>query len=395
MKAPIVRVYIGNDRDISQKVSRFYLDEDVEKADMVEFTIDSDHALDMIDDEDLVAGATIKYQWGYAGSVLSKLRTARITAVNPKYGKTVVIDVVALDKGVELKKVQSDKVWEAMTASDIAREIAGKYSLTPEVDDTTTIFDSMPQGHRSDFEFLKFLSQYGDEGDFIFYVTSNVLRFKKIDVGKQALVTFRRGDADWVEFNPKVDELKQKNASNSVKSVSVDPLTKKVVNVVSGDKNESLGKKNLKFDVNGVFQGIEQVLPLPSDKDVATTEAQQKAITKQAHQASSRGVLTADFVIEGNPLITVDEIITIENVGLRHQGNWRIVNVSHKIAPKSKYVTTMKLSKDGTSKAAKASGGEDNTNVNNTQGENQVDKTTRVYEWDQDGNPVGDNPFGG
>jgi len=60
--------------------------------------------------------------------------------------------------------------------------------------------------------------------------------------------------------------------------------------------------------------------------------------------------LTATLVINGNPLIRPNTVITIQNVAQRHAGNWLVEKVKHDISADSAYKTTLELTKNATNK---------------------------------------------
>ena len=57
--------------------------------------------------------------------------------------------------------------------------------------------------------------------------------------------------------------------------------------------------------------------------------------------------MTADLVVEGNPFLFPNKMITMSNVAKRHSGNWFVSKVTHNIDGSGNYTTTLGLKKNG------------------------------------------------
>ncbi len=117
---------------------------------------------------------------------------------------------------------------------------------------------------------------------------------------------------------------------------------------------------------------VEKVIPIPSaDPSVHSN------ISKGATKKDKQKVLVADLVVEGNPLLKTNEIVTVSNVAKRHAGNWFVEKVVHDISVGSTYTCTASLNKNGTNKATnssnKASG-----KTNKSQGDKKPDSKKKM-----------------
>lgn len=252
MKQPFVKIHLkSNKRDISDRIEKFRYEDTAKEDNMVELKIKSDYAFQMADDNDIVTGAIIQFQWGYVGEVSSDVHEARITDVEVTYADRVQMIVRALDMGVAMKKATSLKIWRQKKASQIAQEIAVRYDLEALIDETDQVWDDIPQGNKSDFEFLKELSQKEADGDFVFYISGNKLHFVKRGVDKDAKWQFKYGEEGVISFAPKWRETTANSAGTSTKAVSVNPKTKKTTVTKSDDKGAVLGENLVKWDING------------------------------------------------------------------------------------------------------------------------------------------------
>lgn len=419
MKAPFYKVILVNkdkDRDISDIVENLAVDDTIEKDSMIEFNVKSDYAFDMADDPDLVAGKSIKVQFGFSGGLMSEVHEGRISDIEVTYAERIKLKIRAFDKGVSLKRIPSQKIWSNVTSSDIAKEIAGKYGLATDVQDTTHKWKSYAQGNKSDFDFLKELAL--KEDGFVFYVTSNSLRFEKRDFSKASVREFKYGDSEMIEFTPRLRESQQSGASNAAKGVAVNPMTKtttksgaKKDESVLGDFNLDMnihmdltdaGEKSLKESNKKVTNTNRGRATTPTDKSVKKENGKSlidmigeffpmpggggaeditknlNGITGNKSKNAGLKVLEAGLKVEGNPTIKLNEVITISNVAKRYQGNWHITKINNSISAGSAYFTSITLSKNGTSKSTKNKGGKTTGKVNKTTGKKTVEATKEV-----------------
>ena len=254
MKSPIIKVFIkSSKRDISERVEKLRFEDCVKEDDLVEVDIKAGYAFQTADDDDIVAGTIIQFQFGFAGEVLSEVHEARITDVEVTYGTRITMKIKATDIGAIMKKSSSIKVWSKMTSTQIAQEIAARYKLIAVVDDTSKVWDTLPQGNKSDFKFLNELADKEESGDYMFFIRSGKLYFVKRGIEKGAMLKFKYGEAGVISFAPKYRETTASNATNSTKTVAVDGKTKKTITSSSKDikKEETvLGPKIIYVDVN-------------------------------------------------------------------------------------------------------------------------------------------------
>lgn len=426
MKTPIVKVFIKDSgRDISDFVESVRFEQALEVDNYAEFDLRAGTNFTIVDDDDIVSGTILRFQFGYLGQEMSPLHEIRITDIDTDYGQRVKFKVKCLDLGNVMRKVSEQTIWKQLTSSQIAEQIASKYGLTPQIQATTYVWPVLPQGNRDDFELLTYLASKESNGDFVFHIQNNLLIFEKKDFDKASTVKYTYG-VNIVSFKPKLREAKQSGAANNVNVLSVDALTKQKINVSNTDTSTLLGdnpmklimgdtptktdkaatktvNKDTSYDFNGVpvKKGSsstenasrlgEVVASILAKKTVFSPSSDRNEMQNLANSTFKRNnekILEATLNIEGNPLLKLSDIITISNVALRHSGNWKIEKISHSLGS-SAYTTTVTLSKNGTTKAANkdevtttATG----TTVNKTEGNGTGDtkKNIPFLDWDGD-----------
>lgn len=387
MKAQILKVYIKkNNKDISEKIERLRYERCITRENLLTLTVAMESAQELSDDEDLVEGTMLKFQYGFAGRTLSEIYEAKITDIDVCYADRVSVVIKALGTGVALNKGDSQKIWKNKTASGIAKELADKYKLKFEIQLTQKVYETMPQGNRTDAEFLKYLASLEKGGLFQFYTDNSTLIFRPRDKSKGAKLLFTYG-VNIIRFKPSLKDLQQSAAATETEAQGVDPMTKEpysVSSLPSDIKDVAMGKKDLGTvvrDVNGVIVGtIKKQIQVPSDKEEA--QAKTDAETRKASSG-----LKATLEIQGNPILNLEDIITVAGVARRYSGNWYIEKITSDVG--NSYTESLDLSKDGTDTPAKE-GAKDKDNVNSTVGEDSGEgkKVKIIKKRDNDGNRI-------
>jgi phage protein D len=303
-----------------------------------------------------------------------------------------------------MKRSSEVTVWKNKTSSQIIEEIANKYNLVFVGEPTTKVWESMPQSNRSDFEFAQYLSTIETGGQYIFYITDDELHFEKQDYGKKSKWLYTYGK-DIIRFKPKLKESNNKGAANKVTLKTVDPSKKASVET-SADFNTDTGAKLggfSTFDVSGNKtggdlikrvggsldnqKGIKNIPPPSGGKSIPVPSKSDSFNMASSLNKKKSMILTATLEVEGNPLLMAGDIITVENVAKRHEGNWYVNKATHVIKGKSSYLTTLEMVKNGVSKPASSSPAKSN-NVNNSIGpkDGNVKKVLPVVRYDANGN---------
>jgi len=132
-------------------------------------------------------GNTIEVELGYVDK-LTTVFSGYITAVNytfPREGTPSVV-ITGMDSSIKLMRGQKIETWTKKKISDIAKQIAGEHSLTPEVDDTGTQIPMLARGHQSDFEFLQNMAV---ALNYEFFIVGKKMYFRKRFKSKTPVIT--------------------------------------------------------------------------------------------------------------------------------------------------------------------------------------------------------------
>lgn len=368
MRSPFVQVVIKKSAtNISEYVKSLKFDDTTEEDSMVTIVVRAEYSLKLLEDENLVRNAIITFQYGFIGDESSPVHTAQIQDIDASYGETVELTIRAKDLGCTLKKVTSIKIWNGVKSEDIVKTIAERYDMEYEVDSSTKVWKNTPQGHKSDFDFLAWLAKRETDGNFIFYVRDNTLYFVRRGLNKASELTYTYGDGKFISFKPKERETtKDKNAEGvSVGSVDAGSGQSTGSNSKEEKNGISTGEKSYVYNANTAKTGDKVKLDTKdgfSTKDGlfgSLSKFGGNMVTPSADTVENNNIgnskkksaglegMTADLVVEGNPFLFPNKMITMSNVAKRHSGNWFVSKVTHNIDGSGNYTTTLGLKKNG------------------------------------------------
>lgn len=369
MYAPFYKVYLEhNNRDISEYISTLRYEDCSDEDSLLELSVRSDYALTLADDTDFTSGVIILFHFGYIGGEISETHKAKITDIDYTYAGTITMKVKALSVGNLARKITDTKIWKGVTSSQIAEEIAKKYGLETDIQETSQVWDNLPQGNKSDMRFLRYLADRESDGKWVTYIRNSKLYFTSIGTDKESSKTFTYGDdkGTVVSFKPSYRESNQSADTNKVVIPKFNPYTAQTEPTVVDKKDATggtLGNYNI-VDANGKVVGTKQgkttqqvnnvkggqVKNFIAPPVISTEEAKNKAKSKQ--KANTLKILTSKLVVNGSPNLVPNSVITMAGVAKIHSGNWLVKKVTHDITT-SGYLTTLDSDKNGVTSSGK------------------------------------------
>lgn len=347
-------VILSNGQDITDRISGFSHEDCIEEDDLVKFTL---HDLDksFIDNPAFVEGAEISFHYGFIGFKYTDTSIAVIKKIETSYGKQIDLVVTCLDKGSNFKQTTSSKIWKQLTASEIVTKICSKYGMDVVSDPTKKKYESLVQGGRTDFSFIRYLTETEDGGSYIFYIKGNTAYFVKRDLKKEAIAEFNYEDNDGkiIDFKVTQKDEGDNKGKTQVEVNGIDPITGEVINesvdASNVESDGSLGAYSI--DANGRISsqvGVEKENTTGKSLAVPVTSKEDaKNIANKEHKSDTLSSIEATLIIEGEPMLKAGDIISISGVGQKHSGNWYIFKITHDIG-NGGYVTTIQLKKNAT-----------------------------------------------
>lgn len=410
-RTPFFKVTIQKTgRDITELVSRFVHELAVDQDNLIVLEI-RNTSTDLIDDPDFKEGEVLSFNYGYLGSKSGPTYLCRISSIIPDYGEIINITVRCTDLGLLMKKNSSKKVWKNMKSSDIVKQIALANGLQAVVTETSTVHVNMPQGSKSDYEFLKYLATLEKDGSFRFFMRSEFIHFTrlKLEAKSSRTFTYNNGNGFVKKFKPYSEEILKNAAARDTVVTSVDPFTNETINNVV---NNSTSKDDVKlgeysYDVNSVQVSYQKGGPTQGQRPSQVQKAQEDPSKTGKHLYSPARVLDeaknvankfkkknalsdymANLTLEGDPDLVEDVVITMGGrIAKKDTGNWYVSRATHTIEFGSSYETRLTLNKNA---GKKPIGNKDKqSNLNNTVGPDQQEKTpvkkeVKVIKYDKD-----------
>lgn len=409
-KSPYYDVEIkSSGRNISDLISSFTYEDCTEEDDMVRFTM-TDIDKEFIDNPDFVKGAELLVQFGYIGYKIRTKTTAVIQKIERRYGKTINLTVVALDKGFQYKKSSSNKIWKNLTSSEIVEQIAKRYNMTLKSNPTKKKHKNLPQGNLSDFDFIKYLTKIEDDGSYIFYIRDQDCYFIKRDLTKNSFIKFSYGDpqSKIIDFVVNEQDDKKNKAKHQTSVSFIDPMT-------GEEKTVQVDPDNVKSDgVTGTYEvgktgvvsneiivkNAQGKLVKKNESEVSwldnlfgfnkenttgdnvdqpvSSEEEARNVASKKQKESALNEITASLTTEGDTLLLADEILTIEGVAQKDSGNWYIKKVTHSIQSGG-YTCVSDLCRNGTKKPTSTNSAPTDKEVNNSVGDKDPQNLKKTY----------------
>ena len=361
---PIFIVEIGGKKipeDISSRIEKFSYEENEKKMDELKLTITKGD-LSLVDNKYLQEGKEIRVRWGYVGN-LSSLRTCTIKEISYTFGEEGVarIEITAYDRRHRLTGRASRSCWNNKKISEIVKDVAAKHNLKPSVDiPGDLVYEFVSEGAKNDLVFLSELAR--DTGCSV-WVENDELHFKPNKVDNPVYKFRYREDKDGYlqsfKINSKAEEGKGTGRKTEV--AGIDPMTKQPIvgAATQGTKTAQIENKSsntilVSLDDKPLPEKrIENETPLSSRADEsgrivpspAPTQAQvRQAAVGKVKTAAIRSI-EAEAVTIGLPYLKAKDSVTIENIGKKFSGEWRITKVRHEIS-NSGYTCNLSLSKN-------------------------------------------------
>ena len=344
---PEIRLYINSSElppEAKADVISVSVLDDVNATGMFTFTLKCWDGVEMqvkwIDDDLFNEGNSVDIEMGYIDN-MEVLFQGEITGLEPEFPKdeASTMTVRGYDRRHRLMGKRKTRTFLNMKDSDIAGQIAGDWSLSPNVEDTRATLDYVLQNNQTDFEFLQARARrIGYE----MVVTDRDLHFRPRQIIGSAAVTLRR-EVELLDFNARLTAVGQ------VEEVFVqgwNPKDKKKVVARSriGDEPDMGGSASGPSKVQQVFGNTGSTTV---DRPVLNqTEADQLARGSfgemALHYVEGRGVCI------GNPALRAGTLVEIQGLGERFSGNYYVTTTEHAFRPGSGYRTTFTVRRNAT-----------------------------------------------
>ena len=387
MRIPFFSILLEGD-DISNYISSFKYEDSMDEDNMLELVVNPTYVTELDSNDSFVTGATIVFNWGFINNK-SEFQIVKITDIIFRYDKSIRCTIKAFDAGQTMKKFSSNKVWKDVTTEDIVKTIAEKYGMSYVTDYSGRTWDSYPQSHMNDFEFLQQLAIREYEGNFIVYIRGNTLFFVKRNFDGESSVEFSY-KKNLIRFEPKQRETLVEGINNSIAGKEINtvttPKTNDTINLGKFKTvyDEFSNKLGIKTDlVDNIFDSLDEiskhiVVPHSSNTDVDN-------ISKSVSNKNTMRINEATAYVTGEPNLKSNTVVEITNVLVRHEGNYLVKKITHTI-DSGGYISTLLLSRNSTN----INTGVESDSINKSEAPDSISDEVTLKVYDENGNLISD-----
>jgi hypothetical protein len=385
--SPFYRVIVeGNKRDITDKISSISFEDSVDDLDV--FTMKCiGLSLDDLDNI-FVNGVILNVIFGYLGGSQSQKRTCKISNVNVTYGGIITANVVCLDLGIVLAKTKITKIWQGQSIKYICTKVAKDSGMSISFANDTNAsinkkIDLITQTNQDNLSFVR-----GIIKEFADWKLTPITKDDKIIVKEKALSSpsiktfnWNNGDGQVISFTPNEKDTSKSESSSETVANGYDLSNNESIDKSTTPQNNKEKKLNdftNNYDVNANLNSRTRNIATEVKDSVYVpntdaTEVDNKS--KYTQTESSLDDITANLVINGDPNIMADVIVTMKNVSKKHSGNWYVSKAKHSID--ASYITTLELKRNATG-MAQSGDSTKNDDINKSVGTDKTDNKIKV-----------------
>lgn len=255
------------------------------------------------------------------GTFLSLL-VAEVTAIEPEFNEdTTVTQVIrGYHKGHRLARGTKLKSYLSVTDSDIVSTVATGAGLSAQKTATTVTHDYVLQPNISDLAFLQMLAERnGFELDFV----GTNLHFRAPQTTSS--VTLNWG-VDLRQFMPRATTARQ---VNSVSVYGWDQKTKQKIVGVSSTSTTHAGVGGYTSWGGGTAQSKFGEAKITESRRQIANQSDAEKVAKGILDAINSNFIEADGIAFGNPNIKAGSVVTVQQVGTRFSGTYRVSTARH------------------------------------------------------------------
>lgn len=318
--------------------------EDVNAAGMFTFTLLSWDNKEMrviwIDDDQFKEGNTVEIDMGYRDN-MKTLFKGEITGLEPDFpnDQSPTLTVTGYDRRHRLMGKRKTRTFLKMQDSDIANQIAGDWSLTPEVEDTRVRLDYVLQHNQTDFEFLQ---ERARRIGYEMVVTDSSLHFRPRKSDGSAVLTLSR-DVELLDFSARLTTMGQVEEVN-VQGWNAKDKKEVVAKSRIGDERQMGGSASGPAATRRAFSGTGgTAVDTPV---LSQAEADQLAEGWFGEMALS--YVEGYGTCIGEPALRAGTLVQIEGLGRRFSGFYYVTSTEHSYRPKVGYRTVFNVRRNAT-----------------------------------------------
>jgi len=271
---------------------------------------------------DFIPGKAIEIQAGYHSAETTIFKGVIIKhgiKVSPFHSSILVIE--CRDEAYKMSIGRKNATFDDSLDGDVLSGILSNYGLINTVDPTAGIHEKIIQYNVSDWDFINLRAEMNSL--FVLVDDGNV-EIKKLDSSLPATATFSYGNSI-IEFEAEIDS---RNQFSSVKAESWDSVGQEMIEM-EGQSAANPQPGNLSNDDLANVAGLDFLMLRHSGQ---ITDAELKAWSDATLNISRLARNVGRLKIQGNPVLKPGQVIELQGLGNRFNGNAILTAVRHEIA---------------------------------------------------------------
>jgi len=293
-----------------------------------------------IDDPDLLnIGNLVEIKLGYADK-LATLMIGEITGVEPEFAfdQATRLIVRGYDRRHRLQRGRKTRTFVQQKDSDIASQIASDAGLTPQIEDSGTVYDYILQSNQTDLDFLQSRAR---NIQYEVAVDDKTLLFRPVANAGSAVMTLTMAD-DLLEFRPRLASAGQVSEV-TVRSWSPKDKKELVGQAKVGDEVSTMGGQSSAGAL--VESAFGAAVALVSGQPVMT-QAEADQLAKACFNSVALELITGEGECWGRTDLRAGIVIQIDGVGKRFSGQYYVTSTIHRYAPPRGYITQFTIQRN-------------------------------------------------
>lgn len=281
-------------------------------------------------------GDEIKVFMGMDNTI--EMMTGEITSLDLTFWDYSFMEIRGYDRLHRLRFGTSRRSFKDMKDSDIATSIASEIGLSPQVDDTGTVYPYIFQNNQTNYEFL--LERAGRIGCEIL-ADNKMFVFRKSQEDKSPELTLQYG-IDLQSFSL---QLKTLTEGSEVEFRGWDIKNKKEITAKaeSGSETTKMAGNESGYELSRKAYGKSSVSVLD---EAVVDSIDADTLAKARYNIILKEFITGEGKCSGNPDIRAGKTIEIKGIGDRFSGIYYVTSTTHSIND-SGYTTTFKIRRTG------------------------------------------------
>jgi len=326
--------------DVSQKITQVVVTDHLDKADMVQLSVDN-HDMDMFDiyaelfGEGSELSVTIGYHNGEENEFFGEI--TRVTS-NFSANGAPTMSVTAYDMLHRLTRERTPDTYTKMTDSAIVAKIAGKAKLKPMVMPTTDIRESVQTNSNNWLDFLKELAK---RNNFEVWAKKDELHFGIRLDGIGTFHRFKYGES-LISFQPTISTVSQ---VNEVEVRGWDAKKKKAVVGKAKQKklaaSTSVSARGRSQITTGAGNNAKKVVNNPN----VTTKSEADTLAEAILKTQSDKLIEGTGKVIGSPGIKAGTYMMLTGLGIKFSGIYFVTESTHTLGTTG-YKTDFKVRKE-------------------------------------------------